>query len=38
MNTKLNTIYDILMWGMILGFVGFAGYVYDLINAAMQAL
>jgi hypothetical protein len=36
-NTK-STVYDILMWGLVLGVIGYAGYVYQIMNVAMQAL
>ncbi len=41
METSKMTFYDILMWGLVFGAIGFAGHVFTLINTTittMQAL
>lgn len=38
METNKITIFDILMWGLVVGTIGFAGHVFNLINITMQAL
>jgi hypothetical protein len=38
METQKFTVYDVLMWGLVIGTIGFAGHVYNAINVAMQAL
>lgn len=38
MESKKYNLVEFLMWGLILGTIGFADYVYNSINLAMQAL
>jgi hypothetical protein len=38
METAKYTLVDILLWGLVLGTIGFAGFVYNAINLTMQAL
>lgn len=38
METNKFTLCDVLMWGLVVGTIGFAGHVYNAINVAMQAL
>jgi hypothetical protein len=38
METNKINIYDVLMWGLVIVTIGFAGHVYNAINVAMQAL
>lgn len=38
METVKFTLVDILMWGLVIGTIGFAGFVYNAINLTMQAL
>ena len=38
MENKMHTFYDILMWGLVLVTIGYAGHVYRVLGTAMQAL